>query len=387
MIQNEPKGIVQAFMGTKICHLTSVHPIDDGRIFMKECSSLAASGFDVTLIACGDTAFEDIKNGVKRINICIPYKNRLQRIEKRPKAVYRRALLVNADIYHFHDPELMHIGLMLKKRNKIVICDVHEDYPCNIQTKDWIPKRLRNLIAGAMSFYEQRMAVYYDAIISVTPQIVKRFEKINENSFLITNYPIINNESNLKSKQKVNNTFCYAGTIEPLRMIHLIIQALEAIPDARFYLAGRIESGYLERLKKLPGSRNVIFLGHIPHQQVLSLYSRSIFGIVIENYHPTNYYNEGSLGVIKLFEFMEAGLPVICSDFVLHKKIIDNYKCGITVNPTNINDIVKAVKNLLNNPDKAKEMGKNGQRAIIQEYNWSTQEKLLLALYKKLSTR
>jgi glycosyltransferase involved in cell wall biosynthesis len=373
-------------MFNKVCHLTSVHTIEDVRIFIKECSSLAANGFDVTLIACGDSSYEDIKNGVKRINLNIPVKNRLRRMIRRPKALYSKALQINADIYQFHDPELIPLGIKLKKRDKIVIYDVHEDFPRNIQTKDWIPKILRNLVAEIMVFYEHRLAVNYDAIISVTPQIVERFEKFNRNSYLITNYPTINNKINLKLEEKISNTFCYAGSITPLRMIHVIIQALEEVPEARFYLAGEIENSYLDKLKKLPGWSKVVFLGFIPYQQVLLLYSRSTFGVVIEDYHPTNYNNEGSLGVTKLFEYMQAGLPVICSDFVIHKRIVDSCNCGITVNPANIQEIAEAIIYLLENPDEAIKMGKNGQKAVIQEYNWATQEKVLISLYNKLST-
>ena len=103
-------------MFNSICHLTSVQSINDVRIFTKECTSLANAGFNVTLIACGETAFEDTANGVKRISLHVPVKNRLQRFLKRPKAVFKKALEVNADIYHFLDPELLPAWLILMRK-------------------------------------------------------------------------------------------------------------------------------------------------------------------------------------------------------------------------------------------------------------------------------
>lgn len=156
----------------KICHLTSVHPIDDVRIFVKECISLATNGFDVTLIACGDNAFEDIKNGVKRISLCVPVKNRLQRMIRRSKAVYQKALEIDADIYHFHDPELLPIGVKLKRKGKKVVYDSHEDTPVLIRSRLWIPAIVRGSISFLFKKYENKIAKECDAIISVTPLIV-----------------------------------------------------------------------------------------------------------------------------------------------------------------------------------------------------------------------
>ncbi len=94
--------------------------------------------------------------------------------------------------------------------------------------------------------------------------------------------------------------------------------------------------------------------------------------------------NEGTLGVIKLFEFMAAGLPVICSDYRLWKEIVEGNNCGICVDPNDIEGIVKAICYILNNPDEAKKMGNNGRKAAVEKYNWGIQEKILLDLYKTL---
>jgi hypothetical protein len=115
----------------KVCHLTSVHPIDDVRIFHKECISLAKNGYDVTLIACGEREYEEIKNGVKCISLYVPVKNRLERMIKRPKAIYKKALEIDTYIYHFHDPELLPLGKKLKRKGKKVIYDAHKTASSN----------------------------------------------------------------------------------------------------------------------------------------------------------------------------------------------------------------------------------------------------------------
>ena len=81
---------------------------------------------------------------------------------------------------------------------------------------------------------------------------------------------------------------------------------------------------------------------------------------------------------------MMAGLPIICTDFILWKEIVETNKCGICVNPNNINEITAAIKYLVDNPDIAKQMGENGRKLIEEKYNWKYEEKKLIGLYKKV---
>ncbi len=119
-------------MKNKVCILTSVHPPFDVRIFHKEAKSLVKAGYDVTLIAQHDK--EEIVDGVKIINLQKP-RNRIERMTKTVSELYQKALRVDADIYHFHDPELIPVGKALKKRGKAIIYDVHEDYYESIKLK------------------------------------------------------------------------------------------------------------------------------------------------------------------------------------------------------------------------------------------------------------
>lgn len=367
---------------TKVCHMTCVHPNNDVRIFVKECCSLVQAGYDVTLIAPGNSLE---RKGVRIVGIGELPSSRLQRMRYSANTVFNKAVLINADIYHFHDPELLPYGLKLKKMGKCVIYDVHEDYILNIMSKDWIPKCLRSLISYIIGKYEERIVPHLDAVISVTPQIVRRFKDVNVNAVLITNYPIVednimSNDVNYKNRKR---QICYAGTISPLRMHHNIISALEQVEDVRYVLAGT-NNAYLESLIKNLASPKVNYLGRLSYEDVLALYNNSRVGIVLEDYGLINYNKEGSLGVTKLFEYMMVQLPLICTDFTLHKAIIDKYQCGICINPNDINAIVNAIQYLMNNPELALEMGRNGRKAILSEYNWCMEEKKLLNLYKDL---
>ena len=96
----------------KICHLTSAHSRNDTRIFYKECVSLAKiKYYDVSLVVADGRQYEVI-NSVKIHGVDKPT-GRLYRFFITPRIIYNKAININADIYHFHDPELIPIGIML----------------------------------------------------------------------------------------------------------------------------------------------------------------------------------------------------------------------------------------------------------------------------------
>ena len=137
----------------RICHLTSVHAWNDVRIFLKECRSLADAGYDVTLLA--PNCSSRVKDRVTIKCTSALYRGgRLSRFILTTWRTYKEAKSIDADVYHFHDPELIPYGLLLRGQGKRVIYDVHEDVPEDILIKDWIPASIRKPLALIIKLFE-----------------------------------------------------------------------------------------------------------------------------------------------------------------------------------------------------------------------------------------
>lgn len=366
----------------KVAHLTSVHPRYDTRIFLKECMSLANHGFSVSLIVA------DGKGNEQKSNVAIydvgASKGRLDRIRNAPGRVFKKAVALDADIYHFHDPELIPIGLKLKKLGKSVIFDSHEDVPKQILAKPYLNAVAKVFLSKAFMLYESYAVPRLDAIVAATPFIRDKFLPINKRSVDINNYPMIgelNADQNVGWDQKKSQV-AYVGGITAVRGIREIVQALPlAKTDVRLQLGGRFSEPALEdEIKSEPGWRKVDELGWLDREQVAAVLRRSVAGLV--TLHPAINYID-SLPV-KMFEYMSAGIPVIASNFPLWREIIEGNDCGVCVDPLDAGAIAEAIDFVVANPKRARQMGQNGQRAVAERYNWAVEEKKLLALYSAL---
>lgn len=150
-----------------------------------------------------------------------------------------------------------------------------------------------------------------------------------------------------------------------------------------YIFAGRDYGNFAERIiENWRGT--ACYLGLLSHDDVKQYYKEAIAGMAILRPDTQVGRNE-TLGNTKLFEVMEAGRPVICSDLKLWRKIVERYNCGICVDSDDIDGIADAIRYLSEHPDKSNEMGDNGRRAVEMEFNWSTQEKILYAFYENIT--
>lgn len=362
----------------KICILSSAHKRYDIRIFIKQAHSLYDAGYDVLFIIA-DGNGDEVKDGIKIYDVG-KADYRLKRMLNSTKKVYKKALELDALIYHFHDPELMKAGLKLKKKGKKVIYDIHEDVTTQILNKHYIPKILRPIASFFYAKYEAKNVKQYDQIITVVDVIKERLFKKNKNITLVKNYPKIKEFINSTAWRQKQDSVCYVGILSKERGLFNMLNAVEKA-KCKFNLAGICYIPEVwSKAKKLSAWNHTNFIGFANRLQVKELLQVSKIGLVILEPIP-DYLT--SLPV-KMFEYMAAGLPVIASNFPEWRKIIEGANCGICVDPENTTEIADAIKTLLKNDTLAKEMGENGKNLVISVYNWANEEKKMLKIYSDL---
>ncbi|MDD3876474.1 MAG: glycosyltransferase family 4 protein [Bacteroidales bacterium] len=369
-------------MRIKVCHITSAHPRYDVRIFRKECVSLATV-YDVSLIVA-DGLGEETIDGVTIIDAGKKSDGRFTRMLNTAKKVYYKALEIDADIYHFHDPELLPYGKKFIRRGKKVIYDAHEDLPRQIMSKYWIPKIFRKMISISVERYENSSAHQMSCIITATPHIRKRFLKQNKHTIDINNYPFLEPDSDESiSFNHKEHAVCFVGSASKIRGLTEVIEAMELLEtDLKLYFAGHISPQiYKEELMSLKGWRKVVNFEEVSPKEVQNIYKKSKAGIV--TFYPLP--NHVNAQPNKIFEYMASGLPVIASNFPLWKDIIEKNNCGICVDPQNPLAVKNAILYIVENPDKAVEMGINGKKAVSEIYNWNSEKEKLYTVYNQLT--
>lgn len=362
----------------KICQVSSVHKTFDTRIFYKVCKSLAKH-YEVYYVSAN--AKTEIKDNINIIGVQLST-SRIKRLFELNR-VLDALVKVDADIYQFHDPELIRVGVKMKELGKKVIFDSHEDVPQQILGKGYLPSVIRNIISSFYTKYEKINLKKYDALITVTPTIVERLKKINPHCVQVTNYPII--ESTPEEDQRsFERNVCFFGGVTDLWCQRQIIRALEGI-NVKYLFAGPLDyNDYIKELEKETGFGQAKYLGIIKHEECKNLMKQCSAGLALSDYTGNMGGKIGTLGNNKLFEYMQSGIPVIATDFELWNDIIKKYNCGITVDPHNINAIRNAIDYYIEHPVEARQQGDNGRKAVEQEYNWGTQETILLNLYKAI---
>ncbi|HFU7090346.1 TPA: glycosyltransferase family 4 protein [Bacillus cereus] len=370
----------------KVFMFSSVHPWNDTRVFYKEAVSLAQEGYVVKLCAVKNNAKYD---GMVE-NLTVEYLPRVKRIA-RPIVWIRlciKAFREKADVYHFHDPELLIVGYFLKVFTKSkVIYDMHEDFPAAIKSKAWIPNFIRGKLSKTVAHIEKFLMRRCDAVIYAEKYYKNNYEDISIKKEDILNYPLDNSLPINTYKEGIPN-IVYAGAISKTRGLYEMLKVAKELKKRevlfKMILIGSFSDKLMEETTDFIDGNNlhevVELPGRLPLHKVCEYYEKADVGLAI--LHPEKNYLQ-SLAT-KIFEYMSFGIPVVASNFPDWKELIENNNSGIVVDPFNIEQITDAVYGILTNKELSMEFGGNGLQAYREQFNWTIEERKLVKLYEEI---
>ena len=369
----------------KVCILTTAHSPFDERIFHKEAKSLAEAGYEVVIVAPHEKS--EVKEGI-RIQAVTPLSSRTDRIW-RLKSLYKRALQEKADIYHFHDPDLIPVALWLsRKHHKPVVYDVHEYYGDSLLTRYWLPKPLRKLVARTVDLVEKWASRSFAGIITVNGHMAELFRQENPEGEILHNYPLQRQFEFPRPENVKPPVILYLGGINRERGLEVILRAMIQVrrkyPEAVCELVGPVETSDLgpefSDLTPWLEQGNIHLRGKVPYEQVPNILALSSIALV--PLLPTLNYQKAI--PVKLLEYMAAGLPVIGSRFGYIEEIISKNLCGLLTEPGDPDSLARAICTLLESPKNALSYGQNGWDAFQREYTWEQEQSKLLRLYERI---
>ena len=372
----------------KVLHLSSVHQTFDNRVFRKECRSLAAAGFEVVLVTphCEDAVVDGV-----RIRALPERRGRLRRLLRTVPELLQAAFEERADLYHFHDPELIPAALLLRMRGKRVIYDIHEDYTSSIRQKPHLPAWLRGALARLLGALESLAARAFTQVIAE-----KYYARRFPTALAVLNYPAVADCRFPKPRPPQAGSpprLIYTGNITVERGARIAPAILAGHPSAELHMIGRVghspgvAAGLAAEMRAIagPGAGRLTMEGEhgfVPHERMLELYDAGGWTAGLALFPPDEHYREKEL--TKFFEYMAAGIPILCSDFPVWRELVEGNGVGICVDPGDGAAILAAIDGLAADRQLCLGMGERGQALVRRRFNWETQADMLAALYRRL---
>jgi glycosyltransferase involved in cell wall biosynthesis len=353
------------------------------------CSTLAERSFSVVMIAQGKAPIDQSLVQMSGWNERIANSGRLKRIGLALQA----ALFENADIYHFHDIELIPMALALKvlRPGRAVVYDVHEDYPASMMEKYWLPKPIRPFVSWAVRCANFITGLCVDGIVTADPGVQKDFQRYaRQKTIVYYNFPLLSMfKQAAKDDSEVKSDLVYVGGMSERAGTFVLLDALSLLAKAGSRPSVRL-AGYTDgeegRRAVQKGIENrrlqaqVEFRGRIAYSEVPGWIRSGRIGLVTLQAIPKFMKNIPS----KMFDYWACGRPVIASDLPPIRPFLSDGKNGLLFEPSSPSALAHAIRSMLQKPEELKAMGQHGQQMIFNSWNNDHQMDALIRFYNQI---
>ena len=413
-------------MGKKVCMTVWNHFITDARV-TKEAKTLIKHGYDVAVVAIHDplntkrkeekdglriVRFERLINKIKRQRATKTKRNNVaasemaatqpapqvksQSIFSTVKRLLRKALILldkgyinlcffyfawkaRADVYHAHDLNTaLPVYIAAKLRRAKYIYDAHE---ISTDRVGWKNKRL-------WTFIERRIVCNADGFITTNGARAEFFRQTygRDDVTIVRNVPEyveVQKSNKIRDELGISSDvpiLLYQGGLQADRGLELMVDMMRDIPNAVlvFIGDGRLRPILEAKIASHNLSNRVKLLGRVSMDELLTYTASATVGLQLLKNTCLNHYTACSN---KLYEYLMAELPVVASDFPELRKVVEQERIGLLVDPDDREAVIDSINTLLSDERFYRSCRRNAARAK-RNYHWSLEEANLLSLYQ-----
>jgi glycosyltransferase involved in cell wall biosynthesis len=389
----------------KVCFVTNIYPPTSsggpGEVVYNLQKYFLENGLEAFVFTCG----ENDKRYLKTIRTS--YGKRLF-FPLSPFYYFKKIQKMKFDILNFHTESGMGLApfLFLQNYPKIVTT-LHSEYliesnATHLLTVDglpivkpsideWLVKYGLVPIKLIGTYLDMKVSDHVIAVSKKTREYYLNQHKIRSEKMSIIYNGVDSDKFNpkisgthIREKYSIGNSpvilVVSAGTV--LKGVVFVFLAMceivKVFPKARLMVVG-IDAKYREQMistvKRFHIQRNVILIGRIPNYEMPEYYASSDVVVL-----PSLHENFPVVGL----EAMSSGKPIIATHVGGIPELVTNNENGILVSPGNVEQIVKALLNLLEHPSLRNRLGSMGRKIVEEKFDWKRIGKLYLTEFEKL---
>jgi glycosyltransferase involved in cell wall biosynthesis len=300
------------------------------------------------------------------------------------------------DVLHAHDLYMAEPALEFAKNKQVkIVLDLHETWVNALKELEFTKKiPLKFFIDyDKWEAYEKEWIEKANKVIVVAENVRYYYkEKYNISIDKFHNVPNYLNFKTFPIPDKLDfpgNSILklvYGGGLDYQRGLDIIIRALKNVTskNKNIHLTIAGTGNALEPLKKLTNNLGlnqfVTFLGQVPPSKISEVMNNAHVGIIPHRKSP---HTDNGIPH-KLFQYMILGKPILASDIITIKNIVESTQCGLIFKSESIEDATEKIFDLIKNFSQLEMWGQRGREAVLNKYNWKNSEKELLKLYSSL---
>ena len=372
-----------------VCIVTSIHPDYDSRVY-KHCLSIARLGYQTTLIS----PWVAIRDEPFRF-LSFPRSGGILGRFKQMAAIARLALRADADIYHFHDIDLLPLFTFIHiVTGKAVVYDIHENYAEEMLVRHWVPNAMRVPLYWAVHYVQRICCAIIRNVVGVVDSIMEDVGARWLHGIQIRNFAskdLAQAATDDYAQRDPAVLFLGSQYVENGTLVFLDIaeRVLKRRRDIHFYSIDRFgrDKVFRERVRKEIEGRglaaHMTMLPNVLPHEVMKYINRSTISI----FPNMNVPKELKGIATRLFEQMAGGVPIVASDLGYRQQYVKDSGAGLLCNPDDPETFVDAICRLTDDREEARRMGQAGRDAFFRRFSWEAQDSKLREFYESILSR